>query len=71
MKTHRIIVEIDRNGRITADAEGFQGDACLKDLDRLLEGLGIEGAVVERKSDAWKTSVSRTGRTTQAVGRKG
>lgn len=39
MKEQRITVEIDREGRITADAEGFTGDACLRDLERLLDGL--------------------------------
>lgn len=51
MKEQRITVEIDREGRITADAEGFSGDACLKELDRLLEGLSAGSATVARKAD--------------------
>jgi hypothetical protein len=39
MNELRIIVEIDDEGRITADAEGFSGDACLTDLHELLDGL--------------------------------
>lgn len=51
MKEQRITIEIDRDGRITADAEGFSGDACLRDLDRLLEGLAAGIASAERKPD--------------------
>lgn len=51
MKEQRMCVEIDDDGRITAEAEGFSGDACLKELDQLLDGLGrLED--VERKPEA-------------------
>jgi hypothetical protein len=50
MKAQRIIVDIDRDGKITADAEGFTGDACLKDLERLLEGLASAPEEVTRKA---------------------
>jgi len=68
MKEQRITVEIDREGRITADAEGFSGDACLRDLERLLEGLSPGTATIERKPDAGahRSTVTRT----QPVGRK-
>lgn len=49
MKEQRITIEIDREGRITADAEGFSGDACLRELDQLLEDLAVGVATVERK----------------------
>jgi hypothetical protein len=52
MKEQRITVEIDREGRITANAEGFSGDACLRDLERLLEGLSPGTSTLERKPDA-------------------
>jgi hypothetical protein len=68
MKEQRITVEIDRDGKITADAEGFTGDACLRDLERLLEGLSPGTVTLDRKPDAG------TGRITtarnQTVGRK-
>lgn len=51
MKEQRICVEIDDDGRITAEAEGFLGDACLKELDQLLDGLGRLEDVV-RKPEA-------------------
>ncbi len=51
MKEQRIIVEIGREGGMTADAEGFTGDACLRDLEKLLEGLADGTASVERKPE--------------------
>jgi hypothetical protein len=68
MKEQRITVHIDRDGRISADADGFSGDACLKDLERLLEGLAPGVATVERKPGTGAAQVT-TART-QAVGKK-
>lgn len=68
MKEQRIIIEIDREGGITADAEGFSGDACLKELDRLLDGLAPGVATVERKPD--ESTARVTTRRTQTVGKK-
>lgn len=68
MKEQRIIIEIDQVGRITADAEGFSGNACLEDLDRLLEGLSPGTATVNRKPDAGTVGVTKA--QTQGVGRK-
>jgi len=68
MKEQRITIEIDYEGRITADAEGFSGSACLRDLERLLEGLGPGTATVEHKPDAG-TVLTTTART-QGIGRK-
>jgi hypothetical protein len=68
VREQRITVEIDRDGRITADAEGFSGDACLKELEKLLEGLSPGTASVDRKPDAGTTRVSST--RTQTVGKK-
>jgi hypothetical protein len=69
MKEQRIVVEIGSDGRITADAEGFSGDACLRDLERLLEGLSPGAVAVERKPDAGAGRVT-TARTQQRVGKK-
>jgi hypothetical protein len=52
MKEQRITIEIDHDGKISADAEGFSGDACLRDLERLLEDLAPGAAAVTRKADA-------------------
>ena len=68
MKEQRIKIEIDSQGRITADADGFTGDACLRDLERLLEGLAPGTATVDRKPDAGTARIT-TART-QSQGKK-
>lgn len=68
MKELRIEIEIDRDGRISADAEGFSGDACLRDLEKLLDGLA-EWQEVERKPDAGAQVLGRS--RTANVGRRG
>ena len=35
----KILIKIDPYGKITADAEGFQGEACMKDLEILLKDI--------------------------------
>ena len=52
MKEHKIIIEIDNQGRIAADATGFLGDECLVDLERLLEDLAPGVAQRDRKTDS-------------------
>lgn len=68
MKEQRITIEIDHEGRITADADGFSGDTCLRELERLLEGLAPGTATIERKPDAGTAQVTTT--RTQSVGKK-
>lgn len=68
MKEKRITIEIDAQGSLTADAEGFSGDACLRDLDKLLDGLGTGVFTVDRKPDVG--TVHLTGRKTVTTGRK-
>lgn len=60
MKEQRITIEIDHEGRITADAEGFSGDACLRELDRLLEGLAPGRATLDRKPDSGQANIAAT-----------
>jgi hypothetical protein len=68
VKEQRITIEIDSEGRITADADGFTGDACLKDLERLLAGLSPGTAVLARKPGAGTARIMAT--RTQGVGKK-
>ncbi len=35
----RIVVKIDENGEITAKTDGFKGEACIDELQKLLEGV--------------------------------
>ncbi len=39
MKEEKILITIDQYGKITADAEGFQGDICVKNLEILLKDI--------------------------------
>jgi hypothetical protein len=68
MKEQRIIIEIDQEGRITADADGFTGDTCLQDLERLLDGLSPGPASIHRKADSAPARI-QTSRT-QTLGKK-
>lgn len=68
MKEQRITIEIDHAGRITANADGFSREACLKDLERLLEGLAPGKASVDRKPDAGTVRVTPAHK--QDLGRK-
>jgi len=70
MKEQRIVIEIDPEGRLTADAEGFNGDTCLKDLERLLEGIASPWEQVERKPDAGERLVVGRSQRTLTSGRK-
>jgi hypothetical protein len=68
MKEQRIVIELAPDGRITADAGGFAGDACLKDLERLLEGLASGTASIDRKPDAGTHRITTA--QTQRIGKK-
>lgn len=68
MKEQRITIEISHEGKITADAEGFSGDACLRDLERLLEGLAPGAPTIARKPD--EDAARRTTTRTQVLGKK-
>ena len=35
----KIIIEIDEDGKITAEAEGFIGKICMKELEKILEDM--------------------------------
>jgi hypothetical protein len=43
-KTHKIVIEINQKGEITAKAEGFTGGACLKEIQAIMDGLNLGGA---------------------------
>lgn len=68
MKEHRIEIEIDAEGRITADADGFTGDACVADLERLLADIASPWQTVDRKPDPGHTRT--TGQARIKVGKQ-
>ena len=59
MKEIKII--IDKNGKITIDFDGFRGDACFKEREKIVEllkkyGLEIDIEHEERKPEAYVTT---------------
>ena len=62
MKKHTIIIEIDGEGRLTADADGFEGDQCVRDIERLLADLASTPAEVKRKTEAGTRRMTSTRR---------
>jgi len=68
VKEQTIRVEIDPTGRITADADGFTGDTCLRDLERLLRDLSPGTASVDRKPEAGVAGITRARK--QPIGKK-
>jgi hypothetical protein len=70
MREQRIVIEIDAEGRLTADSEGFSGDACIRDLEQLLEGIASSWEQVQRKPEAGEARLSRRSERTVTSGRK-
>jgi hypothetical protein len=58
MKEQRITIEIGEDGLLSADAEGFSGDLCLQDLEKILDGLGAEQAVVRKGGGGGKRAAA-------------
>jgi biopolymer transport protein ExbD len=65
MKEQRITIEIDAEGKVSADAEGFSGDQCVQELSKLLAGLSAPRERVDRKPD---TGTGVAARATHTVG---
>ena len=70
MKEQKITIEIDAEGGVSADAEGFTGDLCLKDLERILEGLSTEPAAVTRKTPDGNARATASTGTKLTAGKK-
>lgn len=45
----RIMFKVTQDGRILFDYNGFQGDACLEEFQKLLEVLKAEGIEIEAR----------------------
>lgn len=70
MKEQRITIEIDGEGKMTADAEGFTGDACLRDIDKLLDGIAAAREETSRKTDDDHAKVKAHAGKNVVMGRK-
>lgn len=51
-----IIIEIDENGKITADAIGFKGDVCLQKIKEILKNMPPIDKI-DKKPDFFEESV--------------
>jgi hypothetical protein len=68
MPEQRITVTIDEEGKITAKTAGFQGEACLDELQSLLEELGTLQEV--KKTDEYYQQNAVTVRHQQKLGQR-
>lgn len=68
MREQRIEIEIDEHGRIKADAHGFTGDACIKDLEKILADCPGAWVSIDRKQAERPTSSSTSPKTDLKTG---
>ena len=52
MKETKIVVDIAADGGLSVEASGFEGDACLRQLESLLEGLASAPQTLVRRAGA-------------------
>jgi len=67
MKEHKIQVTINEDATMTIDAEGFAGDACVKEVEKLLDDIASLGEI-RKKPDYYKNVAQRQHRTTSVGG---
>lgn len=58
MKELKIVVEIGPDGSLRLDADGFTGDACISEIEKLLEGTAGLRVKVDRKPEAGRSNLS-------------
>jgi hypothetical protein len=68
MREQRIEIEIDDHGRIKADAHGFTGDACIKDLEKILADCPGAWVTLDRKQPDRPTSATTSNQATLKSG---
>ena len=56
MAEEKIVINIDEFGKISAATEGFQGETCLNELEKILEG--IDSIVDIKKTDKYYQKVN-------------
>ena len=68
MAEQRITIEIDNEGRITAKTLGFKGDACMEELQKLLDGVISPSEI--RPTDDYYQQTTTTTKQNQLMERK-
>lgn len=58
MTEKKIVVEIDADGSVRAETFGMVGGECLDEVQKLMNDLAKDVAVVEKKEDFFKSKVS-------------
>ena len=58
MKEQKIVIDIGPDGSLRLDADGFSGDACLSEIEKLLEGTAGLCIRIDRKPEAGRTNLA-------------
>ena len=53
MKEEKIIINIDKNCKVTADADDFEGKSCLTEIESILDGFPLIDKI-DRKPHFYK-----------------
>lgn len=58
MAEHRITIQIDENGKVSASTSGIKGELCLKELENLLGDLDELSSI--KKTDEYYQQETNT-----------
>jgi hypothetical protein len=53
------VIKITDDGKIAIDAQGYEGNQCLSEIENVLEGLALPPMVVEKKSDYYTAKTNK------------
>lgn len=59
--TQTITLVVSKDGKVTADYEGFQGTTCFEESGKLLEGVAKLGVKSQQKDVRAKAQVGKVG----------
>ena len=63
MAEHRITIQIDENGKISANTSGIKGEVCLEELEALLGDLEELSSI--KKTDEFHQQATNVNRQSQ------
>ncbi len=58
MKEQKIVIDIGPDGSLRLDADGFSGDACIAEIEKLLEATAGLCVRVDRKPEAGRANLT-------------
>ena len=50
----KIVIKLDTDGGVEAEAIGYKGSACSVDIHKVMKGLSKKGAVEKRKPEYYE-----------------